>query len=191
MINNIVGDYRNQSAFVKTFQALGGPFVAFRLGIVPRTFLKALATRPGRINRLLEAQQDINENRDQHGKQVSTLELGGPVSDMMSMWSDPRKYFANSLGFINQQTKEPSVDQGMIERFLHAANGIASSYLPELGMMEQMGGIAAGTERPKQTPTLTEQLEDVILDLFGAYYKEKKTGKQEGKEYREIQRGGF
>jgi hypothetical protein len=191
MVNHMVGDYRNQSALVKAFSALGGPFVAFRLGIVPRTFMKTLATHPERINRILEMEHDTNDNRDSRGKQVSTLEGGGPVSDMMSLWADPQKYLANTLGMLGQAGHEAPVNAGLFQQLFSHANDIAASYIPEIGAAEKIDTIATGVERPKQEPTLTQRLEDVILEMFGQYYKENKTPKQEAKEAKEIRTGGF
>jgi hypothetical protein len=90
-IRDMVGDYRNVSRFVAAFEAIGGPFVAFRLGIVPKAVTKALFTNPRRVVAPLRAQEDYN----QYHKGPSEFELGGPISNYGQLLENPVGYLSS------------------------------------------------------------------------------------------------
>jgi hypothetical protein len=89
MIRDALGDYKNVSAFVSMLQAMGGPFVAFRVGIVPKAVSQAIVRNPQRVEGLTRAQKDIEDN--------TGMEIGGPISDFAKMTAGPY----SALGFFD------------------------------------------------------------------------------------------
>lgn len=188
LINNKVGDYRNQSAFVKMFQALGGPFVAFRLGIVPARVAETIAAHPGRVSAIAHGQQNVQRNRSKQAQRQNTIEPGGPVHDFASMWSNPGQYLANtigSLGSLGQSTAAGA--HGLLE----TASSLASSYLPGPSAAQELAKTATGHERPGQKVQLADQLMDVLAQSFGVYYHKNPSPKQEAQEYKKIRKGAI
>jgi len=175
MINDHIGDYRNQSAFVKFFEGLGGPFVAFRLGIVPQNAVRTLKEHPQRLAELYRAQQDLNENRQ--GKRTNTFEVGGPFKDIAEYVSDPYKFMQESMS--GELTGEDFRNMGM---------SLMSNYVPGAGAVGDEANILSGTNRPGQDTTLQDKLFDSVASFFGMRYNRKKTAKQENLKYKDIQR---
>lgn len=189
LINHKVGDYRNQSSFVKMFQALGGPFVAFRLGIVPGHILDTLKNNPGRITGQLRLRQDMQQNRDKPGVKKNEIEVGGPVDDGALLAVDPQKFLARTTGLEPLfDTGDNPTQAGIAHRVAKFGEGLAKAYIPGLAPLLDSRDILMGTERPGEKPTLTQQLEDAFTTALGVYYKRKPTPKQEHQKYRRIQR---
>lgn len=91
-----VGDYRNAALIVRVLQAMGGPFVAFRVGTVPAAVGRAILKRPGNVEGVIRAQDDLNSNdRTLPGPFAgSPIELqgGGPVLDALKAGITPVQY---------------------------------------------------------------------------------------------------
>lgn len=102
IIRNALGDYRNNSAFVAGLDAIGGPFVAFRLGIVPGAVGRALVHNPGHVEQIARAEQDVNNRQHGVAPQGTDFHFGGPVEDSANMATNLPKYIMSpaSLGPI-------------------------------------------------------------------------------------------
>lgn len=188
LINNKVGDYRNQSAFVKMFQALGGPFVAFRLGIVPAKVAEAMKSNPERLVAATRGQRDLQDNRDHNAQRQNEFTLGGPVQDEAEMFSNPGKYLGDTIGNVSGLGKSTEAGgKGLIQ----AAMNMAGSYIPGVSSAQEFGKDAAGTERPGQKVEFADQIMDSMLASLGMYYKKKMAPKIENKEYRQIRKGAI
>lgn len=94
IIRDDLGDYRNVSRFVAGLQAIGGPFVAFRLGIVPKAVARAIRNRPDRVENLARGQVDLNQELHKEGKSYQ-VEMGGPVTDALSLALKPIDYLTS------------------------------------------------------------------------------------------------
>lgn len=167
LISNRVGDYRNQSAFVKMFQALGGPFVAFGLGIVPQQFLKTLKEDPDRIYKLLQTQRDVQSNRQ--GKRRNTLDFSNPTTDAIKFFTDSVHYLASPsrTGPIAELfgLKEDE-DQGKYEGLGQRGIDLAQAYLPTTEAIGKAYGAASGQNMPGQKMSIIDRLADVIEEEF-------------------------
>jgi len=167
LISNRVGDYRNQSAFVKMFQALGGPFVAFGLGIVPEQFLKTLKEDPHRIYQMLQAQQDIQSNRQ--GKRKNTIEFNNPMTQAAKLFSDPVHYLTSpsrggalaELGQLREDednTRFKGVGQYGID--------LASSFIPGAEDLGKVASSLSGNAMPGQKMSIVDRLAVAIEGTF-------------------------
>ena len=152
LVSDAVGDYRNQTAFVRFFQAIGGPFVAFGLGIVPPKVLGALATHPERVENILRTEEDVQNRRPDKG--VNVYDIGGPVGDVETAVRGPSltagvaKYMTSPsrlgiLGDVMQQAEARTAKGGVdtLAEMLEMA-------FPEIGMASQFGDIAVGRGMP-------------------------------------------
>jgi len=176
MISNHVGDYRNQSAFVHMFKALGGPFVAFRLGIVPQQFLRTMKEKPSRIINQIRGNQDIQNNRQ--GKRKNELIQGGPTEDMLKLLTDPRAFFASpsTSGVLGEfLSSSSSLHGGLLERGID----LAKAYIPGASDISKLGEVMQGSTMPEQKMSIVDKLMGAVESEFlNMYYKKKETTKQ-------------
>ena len=174
LINDKAGDYRNQNAFTQFFQALGGPFTAFHLGIVPKAFLQTLRDNPERIKNYQRLGEDIQHHADTSGGVISD---SSPMSEGANMIAglgslaklEIPEYVTNVLNFPDFEDKGKD-DEGILQRL----NQLADHYLPPVQILEGANSILHGTERPVGPPTtFSEKLMDVILGTLGKHIKKK------------------
>jgi hypothetical protein len=196
MVNDRLGDYRNQSAFVQFFHQIGGPFVAFRLGIVPKNVFRAAAEVPDRVENILRLQLDTSANRQ--GKK-NELHYGGPVEDTAKMLANPSAYSDNSATL------------GIIYYLIHIRNAISGSTLPQddpaeimsnfmrnyLGPINIFGQIIndiEGKDMPTdykghfQKMSWADQVLTSIIGTAAAYFEPKTPKKSENKKYKQIKK---
>ena len=193
-VSQRLGDYRNTSAFVHLFESLGGPFVAFRLGIIPPQVFKAIRERPDRVLAILRSQYDINANRE--GGKRNEVVYGGPVEDFAKLVMSPLTYTQKTL------TWEELVDPNFAQRPLsQIGENLASTYIPGASMAFNVGRTMEGISMPDPTSkkghhrhqhmSLTDQLVVSTLAALGSYVRAKETPQQEHKVYEHYRKGGF
>jgi hypothetical protein len=193
MVNDALGDYRNTSAFVQLFHMLGGPFVAFRLGIVPKAVGHALADAPQRVESILRVQQDINTA--QQG-QNNSLQTGGPVQDFAQMTQNPSQYFTSqaSAGAVNLLLSLSDMWSGKSNQALpDFMAGLARNYLGPADLFMQASQIIEGHAMPKgpkgyQLMSPSDKLAMSFLAAFGNYIKREETPKQLHKQEKTLKR---
>jgi len=165
IIRKALGDYRNNSYFVSVLQALGGPFAAFRVGIVPGAVGRALLRRPGYVEAPMRLQQNINQ---QGGVPGSQFVLGGPVEDA-SRALNMGTYFTSpsTLGIpglmMNLADPHKTVTLGDL------IDQVGRSYIPGFGFVQDLGtsGLfggykdAPGTNIPERT----------LASVLGSYFQ--------------------
>lgn len=193
MLQEHLGDYANQSALVHSFAALGGPFAAFRVGIVPKAVLRTIQNNPDRILLALRAKYGLSNQPDSHG---AKMEVGGPGDDFMRLATDPLGFFLSpstlgAIGGASQQAQYGKNDTPgqLVARTLEQYNPVG-----EVGAL--LNAITNGA-RPGGHENLADRLVDVIMLSFGAYFKReqqmktvnasnKKTASQANKAYKPI-----
>jgi Transglycosylase SLT domain len=173
LVNDAAGDYKNHNAFVQTFMALGGPFVSYGLGIVPKTYAKAAIQAPQRLQQVRRAQEDVQRNRPDHG--ANKLDIGGAANEGDQFVKNPAKYVispsrAGIIGDIAQQAY--SMDHPGISEVL---DGFAQAIYPPYAIMHEFGDIAAGRglptsgkkgEKAYEHSTLSDKLAETMLKFF-------------------------
>lgn len=157
MVSERIGDYRNRSAFAKMFQTLGGPFVMFRLGIVPQNFMKTLKENPERIASQLRMMYDLDNNSGLHGKQLS---FGGPTGDVLKFISNPMKFLASpsTAGPIAQAYAIASNYHGLVDTGLQ----LGEAYIPYLEALTKAGKEASGINNQ----TVPDMIADFLMKNF-------------------------
>lgn len=136
-IRQALGDYRNISKFAAGLQAIGGPFVAFRMGIVPAATARSLARRPDRLGRFYRAENDLNDERHREGA-PSEFTFGGPAEDAARIAFKLPDYLKSSAsaGPVGDATRIATGKGGPNE----AALGLAAEYIPGLRSLTQLTG---------------------------------------------------
>lgn len=189
-----IGDYRNQNGFVKLFEAIGGPFVAFRLGIVPQNIVKALHDNPGRVLALLRAPQDLQANRTQQAQAANRLEVGGPTDDFAKMVFAPGNYLTSpsSLGMVGSAIQSQFHPQG--EPLSQDIASAARYNVPGASEAEDLANTWwLGDSMPGQQMSLADKLTATTLHQLGMYFLAQKNKKQrdaEKAEYKRIRKEG-
>lgn len=189
LINDKVGDYRNQNAFTHFFQGLGGPFTAFHLGIVPKAFLTTLYKHPGRIKEYQRLGQDLQNDADIKGvSDSSPIAEGAKFTAQLPalLKGELPSYVSDTLGDYRDFLDQNHDDEGFIEHPMK----IAEHYFMPFQAAEGWHNIFSGDERANKEATLEERLMDAILYTLGKEYHKTKTPKSEGIEYKKIHRGG-
>lgn len=192
IISNHIGDYRNQSAFVKMFQALGGPFVAFRLGIVPARVAETALKHPSRIVQPLRAGQDIQNNRSTKGKKANRYEMGGPIDDAIKLGTNTAKFLgsASTEGPISALNSSAAGDnKGIVGHLLDMAN----SYIPGASSISEGAKILGGHAMPgphgEQHMSWADQLGTAIGNIgLGGHFQKQITKKQENIKNKKIRK---
>lgn len=202
MVNDRIGDYHNQSAFVQLFQMMGGPFVAFRLGIVPKNVATAIAHNPERVLAIIRAQQDIQRNRSARGQRDNTLTLGGPTDDFAKLVFTPDKFLTSpaTTGALGQVGS--TMQQAQQRPFGDVAAQIASRYDPTAEVREMLGHAIGGTGMPApsahghdryQPESLADRLVTASLESLAIYYAKQQSAaskKAQRAQERRVEREG-
>jgi Transglycosylase SLT domain len=176
LISNRVGDYRNQSAFVKMFQALGGPFVAFGLGIVPQQFLKTLKEDPHRVYTMLQSMHDVQNDRQ--GKRRNTLEFENPMTAATKLFSDPVHYMSSPSrvgGIAELFDLKDEEDESKYKGLGQRAIDLAQAYIPGAEALGKAATAIGGKAMPGQKMSLADKLADVVEEEFMNMFYQKAT----------------
>ncbi|MFY9718783.1 MAG: hypothetical protein WAK16_03985, partial [Candidatus Cybelea sp.] len=176
LVSDKVGDYHNQMGLVRTLEAMGGPFIAFRLGIVPRKVMQSIRENPQRALAIARAQYDINENR-KGGKKKNEMRIGGPVGDFSeflygagSMWDPIASPFMYGVNSVMPMSGAPS--QGYFWQQAPSAvlNRTAENYVRFYSAGADAWRAWSGTAMPGQHMSLTDKLTVQMLGLLGIYF---------------------
>jgi hypothetical protein len=195
MVNKQVGDYKNVNGFVKFFQAIGGPWVAFRLGIVPQALIRAVAEHPDRVEALARLQEDPQRNRSAYGQRENTLEEGGPIDDATKLAVDPVKFMKSpaSAGIAGQV--DESHDALGYQPLGEVAGEFAGAFNPLGGVGDVAEAIAGrgmpgplkGGEPTYQKQTLADRLVTATLATLAIYFHANPSSASQTYERREQQ----
>jgi hypothetical protein len=176
IIRKALGDYRNNNIIVSALQAIGGPFVAFRAGIVPGAVFRALTKNPIRLETVARLQEDLNDARQKTGAK-SGLEIGGPVSDYARMVSDPFGYFGSpaSTGIVGMASQMYNPDKPLTLADMIDTAG--RNFIPEFGIAEDIG-LTQPLIGGYPTPPGTSIPERTLASILGAYFKAPSKGQE-------------
>jgi hypothetical protein len=94
-IRSTMGDYGNQSEFVKRMRNVGANFPAWRAGVVPRAMLKAIKEQPKNAKMYATASGDIENDKPFPGQNGAGFNAGSVPEDFAEMASAP----AGSLAY--------------------------------------------------------------------------------------------
>lgn len=178
MVAQHVGDPRNVAAFVRAFEQLGGPFVAYRLGIVPRAVLEAIIKNPQRILAAIRPVDDMQHNRTHQAQQDNTLMVNDPVNNAARMMGPGFLSYMTSpstiglIGIMVQANARLLQGEPWEEAYLNAFNELN----PLGGLTEMAGGMmptkpdSGFNPMPGQKMSLTDHLMTSAMMPFVSHY---------------------
>ena len=180
-VRDTLGDYRNVNAIVSAFKAIGGPFVAFRLGIVPKAVGRALTTNIGRqrIESLARTENDVNDPRTGMLKKGAAFELGGPASDYAKLMNPAKlgSYFSSpaTSGVIGEAAQ--LTQQFASGKFnpVTTVHDLARQFVPGASLISGIPEAAASINpyslQHERLPG-TSPLGRALAQMFGSYFRE-------------------
>ena len=193
-ISQRLGDYRNTSAVVHIMSSLGGPFMAFRAGIIPAQVTRAIMERPDRVLAILRAQYDVNADR--MGGRKNELEFGGVVSDFAKLAFAPQSYIEASLpweeleqGFGHMSLAR--IGMRIFEQYVKYGSAMVDAYRDVIGKAMPTGYAPKSGMPEFQHMTLTDQIMTAFLFALGSYYHPRETQKQMHARYERYLKQGF
>lgn len=185
LVRRDLGDYRNVSIFVKSLQALGGPFVAFRVGTVPAAVGRALVRNPQRVEAHARAANDLDVDPQSMGGPAE-LVLGGPVDDFAKAAFSGVDYFTSpaTMGVVGTGVqKYLRTKQGQGEGGGSLLAEQAREYLPGAGMAESLFEMPYGAV-PGVSP-----LQTALVQVFGDYFKKRPNKKTRATAFKRFDKG--
>jgi hypothetical protein len=186
LVRRDLGDYRNVSLFVKGLQAIGGPFVAFRIGTVPSAVGRALKNNPERVRQLTAPQVEAAQDPRLEGKKPYETVLGGPAEDFARASFDGPDYLGSpsTIGPLGGAFQEyERLKAGHAEPGASIAGQIGEAYIPGASIVEGLFGQPYGS-----TPGVSP-LHEALLQAFGAYAKRRGSVKSREQTVRQMERG--
>lgn len=191
-----IGDPRNQAGFIRLVESIGGPYVAYRLGIVPKNMLRAMFEDPKNVANLVRPQVDIQRNRSQAGQAKNELEFGGPPLDIAELLTDPRKYIfsASTFGAIGGGPGgSPYEDTGPVTQLIQ---GVERWLLPpevqqsyEVISGKAMPGPYSHGQSTYQDMSLADKLAASWMAIFAGYFKRQESPHTAKRIRSEIEKG--
>lgn len=162
-----IGDPRNQDAIIRLFEAFGGYYPVFRLGIVPRNVLAALLEHPSRVILPLREQANYNADKPEDG----TLAVaGGPTTDAAEMGRDtmgaafgmrPGYFVSASTSGVVGQVLSPNEGDVGVAPWTRAAQ-IGANLVPFGYDAEDISKMLTGKD-PSAPPELRDK---ILLSLW-------------------------
>ena len=176
-VEEAVGDYENQNAFVELLKAMGGPWVAFHMGIVPRALLKAVKEHPERVLLLARIQDALQQQRSGKGQKDSLLKL--PGSPLRAI-TNPVAYGSGPASFGLVEGYKKFVESLDYEPFGRAVAEQAQRFNPFGDWLRVAVDAASGAGMPgprihghdtiQKPQTMTDHLITAMLETLGGYY---------------------
>lgn len=189
-ISERIGDPRNQDAIVNLFEAFGGYYPVFRLGIVPRNVMATFLEHPGRVVLPLREQADLNARR--RARDATEYVMGGPTTDAAEMaestagiaFGQPPRYYTSpaTSGLLGAVVQAPYGDAGQSP--LGTATRIGGALLPG-GYDAQDIINAANGQLPDAPPQLRDKLALWLYNFLTGNYERKQPNEriQAGEEH--------
>lgn len=190
LVRRDLGDYRNASRFVAALEAVGGPFVVFRIGTVPSAVGRAVRARPYLPESIARAENDQTLPDPRLSDTNSRLRLGGPVTDAAEVTFDPVGYMSKpaTSGLVGQAMQERDrLKEGFGQAPKDIAEQMATNYIPGaslLGGAVNVGADALHKQLPWQPYGDTglpqgSALRLLLENLIGFYNTKKPSAKSE------------
>jgi hypothetical protein len=173
LINKKLGDYTNQSAFVKFFGALGGPFVAYHLGILPKAVIDSVKNNP--INYLTVGRLRDQNQKNREGADMNELTSGDPVTESAKGAFNPVGYALSSsaLPFLwtagNELANDWQHPSKTGETWDKGLLNIAETHIAPLGMAMGTAENVQGKSFAGQDMTLTDHLAAAIMGALNQH----------------------
>jgi hypothetical protein len=194
LINKKLGDYHNLTAFARAFASYGGPYVAYKLGVLPKAVLDSVRNNPINFETVARTEGQVQQNRQ--GAYQNKLSMSDPVSETGEMTTNPVGYLVNTamMGFMkdgfelandwaNPSETRETFDQGIAK--------IAENHIAPLGMIAGAMENAQGKSFAGQPMSFADHMAAVIMGGLNAHIHKFPSQKAERKNERFIEKHAF
>jgi hypothetical protein len=194
LINKKLGDYHNLTAFAKTFASYGGPYVAYKLGVLPKAVLDSVRTNPLFFETVARTESQAQENRQ--GAKQDKWEGSDPVSETGKMTINPVGYVIDTatMGLIrdgmelandwgNASETHETFDQGLLK--------IAQNHIYPLGLAAGTIENILGKSMAGQPMTFADHMMAVIMGSLNQHIHKFPSQKAERKNEKFISKHAF
>ena len=194
LINKKLGDYHNLTAFAKTFASYGGPYVAYKLGVLPKAVLDSVRTNPLFFETVARTEGQAQENRQ--GANQDKWEGSDPVSETGKMTINPVAYVVDTatMGLIrdgmelandwgNASETHETFDQGLLK--------IAENHIAPLGLVAGAIENIQGKSMAGQPMTFADHMMAVIMGSLNQHIHKFPSQKAERKNEKFISKHAF
>jgi hypothetical protein len=194
LINKKLGDYHNLTAFAKTFASYGGPYVAYKLGVLPKAVLDSVLKNPLFFETVARTEGQAQENRQ--GAHQDKWEGSDPVSETGKMTEAPISYVVDTatMGLIrdgmelandwaNPSGTHETLDQGLLK--------IAENHIAPLGLVAGAMENIQGKSMAGQSMTFADHMMAVIMGALNAHIHKFPSQKAEIKNQKYINTHAF
>ncbi len=192
LINKKLGDYHNQHAFARTFASWGGPFVMYKLGILPKAVIDSIKENPIRFETASRTEDQVNDNRQGAGQ--DRLSFSDPVSEARKGVMDPTGYAFDTLSLAreglelkadweNPSDPHETLDQGLAR--------IAENHIAPLGAIQGIMDNVQGKSFGGQPMSFTDHMAAMIMGALNGHIHNFPSEKSEIKNEKYINKHAF
>jgi hypothetical protein len=194
LINKKLGDYHNLTAFARAFASYGGPFVAYKLGVLPKAVLDSVRNNPINFETAARTGQQMQENRQGH--QQDKLSASDPVSETGEMTTNPVGYLVNTatMGLMRdgfELANDWTNPSGTHETFDQGIAKIAENHIAPLGMVAGTMENVQGKSMAGQSMTFADHMMAVLMGALNAHIHKFPSQKAEIKNQKYINTHAF
>jgi hypothetical protein len=194
LINKKLGDYHNLSAFARAFASYGGPYVAYKLGVLPKAVLDSVRTNPLFFDTVARTEQQAQDNRQ--GANQDKWSGSDPVSETGKMTTAPVGYVADTatMGFLhdymeltndwgNASETHETFDQGVLK--------ILENHIAPLGLAAGAIENIQGKSFAGQPMTFADHMMAAIMGSLNQHIHKFPSQKAERKNEKYINKHAF
>jgi hypothetical protein len=194
LINKKLGDYHNLTAFARAFASYGGPYVAYKLGVLPKAVLDSVLHNPINFETVARTQGQVQQNRQ--GAKQDKLSSSDPVSESGELSTNPVGYLVNTatMGLLkdgmelandwsNAAETHETFDQGVLK--------ILENHIAPLGLAAGAIENIQGKSFAGQPMTFADHMMAVIMGSLNAHIHNFPSEKAERKNEKFISKHAF
>jgi len=192
LINKKLGDYHNQHAFARAFASWGGPFVMYKLGILPKAVFDSIKENPIRFETVSRTEDQLQENRQ--GASQDKLSFSDPVSEARKGVMDPTGFAFDTLSLAREglelkaDWENPS---NTYETFDQGIARVAENHIAPLGAIQGIADNLQGKSFAGQPMNFTDHMAAMIIGALNGHIHHKASGKMLRKNEKYIQKHAF
>jgi hypothetical protein len=192
LINKKLGDYHNQHAFARAFASWGGPFVMYKLGILPKAVFDSIKENPIRFQTVARTEDQLQDNRQGAGQ--DKLSFSDPVSEARKGVMDPTGYAFDTLSLAREglelkaDWENPS---NTYETFDQGIARVAENHIAPLGAIQGISDNLQGKSFAGQPMNFTDHMAAMIIGALNGHIHHKASGKMLRKNQKYISKHAF
>lgn len=166
IINDTLFDYAERSPFASFLEELGAPFPHWRL-TNPSRQLMAVRDNPAGVNRIVNAEQNANEDIVQGKKRGFDVDFSSPVDELGKVATDPGHYFGGTLSTLTKEVAPYVVGNKNVQDFTQDVTSgsfgsrMADEFIPGASMVTALRG--------GRFPSKSDVAEGIGAGLIGAH----------------------